>query len=120
MANANHEGGSTVESTSPPQAFSTQPNRRLSASSEALSTVGPTGATAILDPDSGRFYSLNEVGGRVWELLRDGTTFRAIMDQLESEYDVGHETLAADVEHLLERFARTGLLASEGGAHDER
>jgi hypothetical protein len=109
-----------VESTSPLQAFSTQPDRRLSASSEALSTVGPTGATAILDPDSGQFYSLNEVAGRVWELLRDGTTFRTIIDQLESEYDVAAETLAVDVERLLEQFAQAGLIAVEGGADDER
>ena len=109
-----------MESTSPLQAFSTQPDRRLSASSEALSTVGPTGATAILDPDSSQFYSLNEVAGRVWELLRDGTTFCAIMGQLESEYDVADDILAADVERLLEQFARAGLIAAEGGAHDER
>jgi hypothetical protein len=120
MASANHEGGIAVESTSPLQVFSTQPDRRLSASSEALSTVGPTGATAILDPESGQFYSLNEVAGRVWELLRHGTTFRAIIDQLESEYDGGGETLAADVERLLEQFARAGLIAAEGGIHDER
>ena len=106
--------------TSSLQAFSTQPDRRLTASSEALSTVGPTGATAILDPNSGLFYSLNEVAGRVWELLRDGTTFRSITDQLESEYDVAAETLAADVERLLEQFTRAGLIAVEGGAHDER
>lgn len=109
-----------MESTSPLQAFSTQPDRRLSASSEALSTVGPTGATAILDPDSGQFYSLNEVAGRVWELLRDGTTFRAIMDQLDSEYDVAAEALAVDLERVLEQFARAGLLQVEGGVHDER
>jgi hypothetical protein len=109
-----------VESTSPLQTFSTQPDRRLSASSEALSTVGPTGATAILDPDSGQFYSLNEVAGRVWELLRDGTTFRAIIGQLGSEYDVADDILAADVERLLEQFARAGLIAEGGGAHDER
>ncbi len=103
-----------MESTSPLQLFSTRPDRRLSASSEALSTVGPTGATAILDPDSGQFYSLNEVASRVWELLRDGTTYRAIMDELESEYDVAVETLAVDVERLLEQFARAGLIAIGG------
>lgn len=109
-----------MESSSPPQAFSTRPDRRLSASSEALSTVGPTGATAILDPDSGQFYSLNEVAGRVWELLRGGTSFRAIIDRLGSEYDVAAETLTGDMERLLEQFARAGLIATEGGTHDER
>lgn len=109
-----------MESTSRVQAFSTRPHHRLSASPEALSTVGPTGATAILDPESGQFYSMNEVAGRVWELLRDGTTFRAIVDQLESEYDVAAETLTVDVDRLLQKFANAGLLEVEGGVHDER
>jgi hypothetical protein len=120
MASANHEGGITVESTSPLQTFSTRPDRRLSASSEALSTVGPTGSTAILDPDSGQFYSLNEVAGRVWELLQNGTTFRAIMNRLESDYEVETETLTTDVERLLGQFAGAGLLELEGGVHVER
>jgi hypothetical protein len=85
-----------------------------------LSTVGPTGAAAILDPESGRFYSLNEVGARVWSLLSVGTTFGRIVAQLQSEYDVTSETVAVDVERLLQQFARAGLLGTEGGAHDER
>lgn len=109
-----------MDSTSPLQRFSTRPDHQLGASREALSTIGPTGATAILDPDSGQFYALNEVAGRVWELLRDGTTFRAILEQLESEYDVATETLAVDVERLLEQLTRTGLMAAEVGTHDER
>jgi hypothetical protein len=120
MTNANHEGGTTVESSSPADVSSLQPDRRLSANRDALSTKGPTGAMAILDPGSGQFYSLNEVAGRVWELLADGTTFRAIMDQLESEYDVAADILALDVERLLTQFARAGLIAIDGGTHDER
>jgi hypothetical protein len=119
MASAYHEGGIAVESTLQVQAYSTQPDRRLSASPEALSTTGPTGATAILHPESGQFYSLNEVAGRVWELLRDGMTFRAISQKLESEYDVAAETLAVDVERLLAKFARAGLIVAEGGADDK-
>jgi hypothetical protein len=82
-----------------------------------LSTVGPTGAAAILDPESGRFYSLNEVGARVWSLLSVGTTFGAILERLQSEYDVTAERLGTDVELLLRQFASAGLLVVDGEEH---
>ena len=85
-----------------------------------LFTTGPTGAAAILDSESGQFYSLNEVGARVWSLLSEGTTSGAIVAQLHSEYDVTAETLAVDVERLLQQFASAGLLWMEGAGHGER
>ena len=108
-----------MESSTLHRAFSAQPDRRLRANPAMLSTVGPTGAAAILDPESGQFYSLNEVGARVWLLLREGTTFGAILEQLESEYDVTAERLGADVERLLGQLARAGLLNREGEGHGD-
>lgn len=104
-----------MESTSLHRAFSAKPDRQLRANPAVLSTSGATGATAILDSEKGQFYSLNDVGGRVWSLLCEGTTFRAIVDQLQREYDVSAETVSVDVERLLEQFARIGLLRTEGG-----
>lgn len=103
-----------MESRTLHRAFSAQPDCHLRANPAMLSTVGPTGAAAILDSESGQFYSLNEVGARVWSLLSDGTTFGAILEQLQSEYDVTAERLGADVEQLLWQFARAGLLDMEG------
>lgn len=102
-----------VQPTSPSREFSAMPDRVLRASPAALSTAGPTGAAAILDPASGKFYSLNEVGARVWSLLNEGTTFGAILEQLQSEYDVTVERLGADVELLLRQFASVGLIDME-------
>ncbi|HET7552529.1 MAG TPA: PqqD family protein [Gemmatimonadaceae bacterium] len=92
----------------------------MRANSAALSTVGPTGAIAILDAERGQFYSINDVGGRVWELLRGETTFDAIVDQLCVEYDAARETIGADVARLLEQFASVGLVVTEGDGDDER
>ena len=100
--------------------FSAYPDRGLRADPAALSTVGPTGTAAILDSGSGQFYSLNEAGGRVWELLREGTTFGAIVEQLCGEYDATPETIGADVERLLAQFAGAGLMLIDGGDDDER
>lgn len=114
---AREEG--TVESSTLHRAFSARPDRRLRANRGTLSTVGPTGAAAILDPESGKFYSLNEVGARVWSLLSDGATFGSILEQLQSEYDVTAERLGADIEQLLRQFASAGLLDMEGDGHGD-
>ena len=108
-----------MESRTLHRTFSDQPDRWLRASPGALCTVGPTGAAAILDPKSGQFYSLNEVGARAWSLLGEGTTFGAILEQLLSEYDVTAERLGADMEQLLRQFASAGLLDMEGEGHGD-
>lgn len=103
-----------MESASPPGVFSAQPDRPLRASSAVLSTGGATGATAILDSEKGRFYSLNDAGGRVWSLLCEGTSFGAIVGRLQSEYEVSAEEAGADIEQLLRQLADAGLVRAEG------
>ncbi len=111
--------GTPVESSTLHEAFSAQPDRPLRANPAMLSTTGPTGAAAILDPESGQFYSLNEVGARVWSLLGEGTTFGAILEQLRSEYDVTAERLGVDLERLLRQFTSAGLLEVDGEEHGD-
>ncbi len=108
-----------MQFTSQSSNFSATPDRVLRASADALSTIGPTGATAVLDSESGCFYSLNEVGTRVWSLLTAGTTFRAIIEELGNEYDVTAETLGTDMERLLRQFASAGLLETDGDDHGD-
>lgn len=108
-----------MQSSNVHAAFSAQPDRPLRASPGALCTLSPTGAAAILDPESGKFYSLNEVGARVWSMLCEGTTFGAILEQLESEYDVTAERLGPDMELLLRQLARACLLDACGEHHGD-
>ena len=109
-----------MESASLPGRFSARPDDHLRANPAVLSTSGATGATAILDSERGQFYSLNDVGGRVWSLLCEGTTFGAMVAQLQVEYDVSAEVLRADVERLLGQLAEAGLVQAVEVGHDER
>ena len=96
-----------------PGSFSAIPHRHLRVAPDTLCTVGATGATAILHAAKARFYTLNDVGGRVWSLLCEGTTFAAIVDQLAREYDASAQVLSADVENLLQQLANAELLHVE-------
>ncbi|HEX6536384.1 MAG TPA: PqqD family protein [Gemmatimonadaceae bacterium] len=66
--------------------------------------------TVLLDLARGQYYTLNEVGGRVWALLADGCAVPDIVRLLANEYDAPAEVIAADVSTLLERMARSSLV----------
>jgi len=102
-----------VPPTAEPHSVPVLSTRRLRANPSALSTVSATGALAILDAASGRFYTLNDVGARVWDLLRDGSTLSSIVAEVQREYDVSVHVLRADIERLLRQLADAGLLCSE-------
>lgn len=69
------------------------------------------GDCVLLDIDSGEYYSLNEVGGRVWELCDGTRSVGAIAETLCTEYDVPQETTLADAHELLASLADAGLVA---------
>lgn len=70
--------------------------------------------TVLLDVNGGMYYTLNEVGGRIWELLGDGVAVPAIIERLQEEYQVAPETLAADTAALVDRLLQAKLVKAAG------
>jgi hypothetical protein len=67
-------------------------------------------ATIILDAEGGEYYTLNEVAGRIWELLVAGEPVIEILRLLRDEYDAPPETLGSDLAALLGRLIEAGLI----------
>jgi Coenzyme PQQ synthesis protein D (PqqD) len=68
------------------------------------------GSSVLLDIDSGEYFALNEVGGRVWELCDGSRSVASIAASLGSEYDVDGATALRDAGELLVRLAGAGLV----------
>jgi Coenzyme PQQ synthesis protein D (PqqD) len=64
----------------------------------------------LLDPASGNYFSLTDVGARIWELCDGEHTLDEIADELAGEYDAAPETIRTDARDLLEELAAEGLL----------
>jgi coenzyme PQQ biosynthesis protein PqqD len=63
----------------------------------------------LFNMDDGNYYSLNEVGARIWELC-DGThSIEQVIDALAQEYDAPKDVLAEDVLEFIERFQNDKL-----------
>ena len=69
-----------------------------------------SGETVLLDLASEKYFGLDPVGTRVWQLLSEGVNLEAMLDTLLEEYEVGREQLEADVKDLLASLLDAGLV----------
>jgi hypothetical protein len=65
---------------------------------------------AILQLDSGKYFGLNPVGARVWQLLAQPRTVSEVLATLLAEYEVPAERCRADLLALLHKLHAAGLL----------
>lgn len=68
------------------------------------------GQTVILGIETGKYYSLNEMGSRIWDLLQQPRTIREIRDLTLAEYAVDAARCEADLVALLEQLAGEKLI----------
>jgi hypothetical protein len=77
--------------------------------SDAVLTSPLGGEVVLLEPEEGIYYSLNEVGARIWEIIRDPVSVESICGQISSEYSVDPDQCRADVLQLLTELLDHGL-----------
>jgi hypothetical protein len=69
------------------------------------------GDSVLLDIDNGEYFSLNEVGGRVWELCDGTRSVASIVEAICAEYEAQPPIVLSDTSELLESLAGAGLVA---------
>jgi hypothetical protein len=67
------------------------------------------GEAVILDLNTGTYFGLNEVGTRVWQLIEQNGSLRAVFDALCAEYDAAPDTLEQDLLSLVTSLAEARL-----------
>lgn len=66
----------------------------------------------MMDIDKGKYFSLNPVATRIWDLLETPMTEEDICSQLITEYDVETEQCIKEVRELLDEMALLGLVTA--------
>lgn len=74
------------------------------------------GETVLLSLKTARYYGLDNVGARIWALVREPITVSAICETIAREYDVAPERCEADVVRFLDELASQGLIEVRGGS----
>lgn len=68
------------------------------------------GEVVILDKNSTAYYSLNEVGSRIWELIGRGQNQAGIVDEICREFDADEARVERDLCVLLKQLSREKLI----------
>ena len=67
-------------------------------------------ALVLLNPDDGKYYTLNEVGSRAWELCDGDRTIEEMVTVLHEEFEAPLSVIQADVLELLNDLGRERLV----------
>ena len=74
------------------------------------------GEVVILSMSDELYYGLDPVGARVWTLVREPRTVRAIRDALVAEFEVDARTCQEDLVTLLTEMQERNLIRTDGPA----
>jgi Coenzyme PQQ synthesis protein D (PqqD) len=70
------------------------------------------GGTVLVNLASNRIFELNETGARVWELMSAGLDRDQLIEQLVQEFAVDAARASVELDTLLARLEREGLLST--------
>lgn len=71
-----------------------------------------SGETIMLDLESGLYFGLNSVGGRVWQCIEsDACSIAKICDAIEEDFDAPRAEIERDVLALCDDLAERNLIS---------
>jgi hypothetical protein len=84
------------------------PSTRFKAAPDQVSTE-LEGDVVILGLRSGGYFSLTNVGARIWALIQEPKTLEEVTDTIAAEYGEDPDVVEADAIEFLEHLTSVGL-----------
>jgi hypothetical protein len=67
-------------------------------------------SVVMMNIESGSYYDVNRVGGRIWTMLAEPTTLAAICQGLRTTFDVSADTCRSQTIAFLSELQQRGLI----------
>jgi len=68
------------------------------------------GEIVMMSMETGKYYCLNPVASRIWQLLEEPITLSELVDKLLKEYEVERAVCLTEIEDILDKLDAEGLL----------
>jgi len=69
------------------------------------------GKVILLNMATEQYFTLDEIGSRIWNLLKDGLTLDEVTAHMLQEFDVDADRLRADIDRLVLELEAVELIA---------
>ena len=67
----------------------------------------------LFNSNNGQFFTINEVGAAMWEVMQDYSKLQDVVDELKEYFDVSIEQLTTDVIVFSQSLSDQGLVSFE-------
>jgi coenzyme PQQ synthesis protein D (PqqD) len=88
------------------------PQSRLHPNEQEVAAKVLDGEAIIINLANGIYYSMDKVGGLIWDLLAAAHSLEEVITAILARYDVSREQAQADVERLAAELVQENLLLS--------
>lgn len=69
------------------------------------------GEKVMLSVSNGKYYNLGELGGEIWELMKEPITIQELVTKLQSQYNVDQSDCQSQVTDFLSQLLEQGLVS---------
>lgn len=81
---------------------------------ENLDTTDIDGDKVMMDLDKGYYFMLNEVAGRIWDIVQRPISIEKVINTLLEEYEVEPDVCREQVIHFIHHLVDDSLLSVVG------
>ena len=78
--------------------------------SKEIDATDLNGDTVMMNLEKGKYFALNSIGSRIWELIDEKKVVNQVIDELLEEYEVDKETCVETVIIFLNRLKDEELI----------
>lgn len=71
------------------------------------------GEKVMLSVQKGKYYNLGELGGEIWDLMKEPVTIHELVTTLQSQYDVEQTECEEQVTDFINQLLEQGLVKIE-------
>ncbi|MFD6210701.1 MULTISPECIES: lasso peptide biosynthesis PqqD family chaperone [Peribacillus] len=71
------------------------------------------GEKVMLSVQKGKYYNLGELGGEIWDLMKEPITIQELVTTLKSQYDVAQTECEEQVTDFINQLLEQGLVKIE-------
>ena len=71
------------------------------------------GEKVMLSINDGKYYNLGEMGGEIWELMKDPISMQELVKELRSQYEVDQDECEEQVNSFLNQLLKENLIEME-------
>lgn len=69
------------------------------------------GEKVMLSVANGKYYNLGELGGEIWELMKEPITIQELVTTLQSQYNVDQTDCQSHVTDFIRQLLEQGLVS---------